>query len=339
MFLSIIIPVYNAEKYIAECLDSCLEQDIGRDEYEIICVNDGSKDESPAILRQYAEKYENIVVHDQKNGGVCAARNAGLTLAKGDYIWFVDADDLIQPNILSTLKQLTEGKRPDRLCVQDYSFEVLSEEELKQRSENALNPNTFTFDNSACDSLMSHEYLLDHDISFRYTDIAYYEDNIFMFEFKLHEPVTETYDKVCYYYRQNPQSAMHKTSPESAEKRYWSFRRGAEVTMPYWKQGTSDRRDTANIIMTFIWSALFMIADMPFLRAIRELKGMRREGLFPIKRLEACSLKRSYQTTRTDAVGKAFDCIFIHMNRRWGFWAMFLLKRAQKVKYRIKGLS
>ena len=115
MFLSMIIPVYNTEKYLAECLDSCLAQDFPYDDYEIICVNDGSKDGSLDILRSYEARYPNIIVIDQPNGGVSAARNAGLDAARGDYIWFIDADDFIQESVLAEIKALTAEKSPERL--------------------------------------------------------------------------------------------------------------------------------------------------------------------------------------------------------------------------------
>lgn len=97
VFLSIIVPIYNAEKYIEECLNSCLAQDIDSSDYEIVCVNDGSEDNSLDILKKY-EKSHNIVVVDQKNAGVSSARNKGLLSAKGDFVWFVDSDDFIRQN-------------------------------------------------------------------------------------------------------------------------------------------------------------------------------------------------------------------------------------------------
>ncbi len=98
MELSIIIPVYNLENYIEDCLKSCLNQDI--EDYEIICVDDGSKDNSPVILDRYAREYPGrIKVFHKENGGVSSARNYGLERAQGDWIWFVDGDDLIQKKL------------------------------------------------------------------------------------------------------------------------------------------------------------------------------------------------------------------------------------------------
>lgn len=96
--ISVIIPVYNAEEYISECLESVLEQT--HKNFEIICVNDGSKDDSLSILNAYAKIDKRIKVISQENQGQSAARNKGLDVAKGKYIFFLDADDFIHPQTL-----------------------------------------------------------------------------------------------------------------------------------------------------------------------------------------------------------------------------------------------
>ncbi|MCM1010137.1 MAG: DUF1732 domain-containing protein [Fusobacterium sp.] len=93
--ISVIIPVYNTEKYLRQCLDSVVNQTYKN--LEIICINDSSPDNSLAILEEYAAKDERIIVINQKNAGVSAARNAGLDRATGEYIAFVDSDDWIEP--------------------------------------------------------------------------------------------------------------------------------------------------------------------------------------------------------------------------------------------------
>lgn len=100
MTLSIIIPVYKVEKYLRKCLDSCLHQNISKEDYEIICVNDGSPDNSAQILDEYAAKHPNIRVVTQTNQGLSMARNNGLAVAQGDYVWFIDSDDWIEENCL-----------------------------------------------------------------------------------------------------------------------------------------------------------------------------------------------------------------------------------------------
>ena len=99
--ISIIIPVFNTEKYLAQCLDSVVCQTGG--DIEVICVNDGSTDESGDILKEYAGLYENIITINQQNSGSGCARNNGLDAANGEYALFIDSDDTIEPNTLYNL--------------------------------------------------------------------------------------------------------------------------------------------------------------------------------------------------------------------------------------------
>lgn len=94
--LSVIVPVYNVEKYLRECVDSVLAQDI--DDMEVILVDDGSTDRSGGICDEYAEKDNRVTVIHKENGGCSAARNAGLDIAQGEYITFVDSDDYLLPD-------------------------------------------------------------------------------------------------------------------------------------------------------------------------------------------------------------------------------------------------
>lgn len=96
-FLSVIIPVYNVEKYLKECVDSVLNQNL--EDVEIILVDDGSPDRCPQICDEYAQKNSNIRVIHKKNGGLSSARNAGIKLARGSYIMFLDSDDWWNPDV------------------------------------------------------------------------------------------------------------------------------------------------------------------------------------------------------------------------------------------------
>lgn len=98
MKVSVIIPVYNVEKYLESCLESIKSQTFT--DYELILINDGSTDESVAIMRRYAKTDARIRIIPQSNRGVSAARNLGLSVAEGDYVLFVDSDDTILPDAL-----------------------------------------------------------------------------------------------------------------------------------------------------------------------------------------------------------------------------------------------
>lgn len=113
MKLSIIVPIYNVAPYLRKCVDSLLAQDIL--DYEIILVDDGSPDECPRICDAYAAKHSNIHVIHQENAGLSAARNAGMAKTQGEYIWFVDSDDYVEPNILGTLIEQIEHDKLDVL--------------------------------------------------------------------------------------------------------------------------------------------------------------------------------------------------------------------------------
>lgn len=99
--ISIIVPVYNVEPYLAKCLDSILAQTYLS--FEVILINDGSTDESQSICEKYANRDNRFILVNQKNGGVSSARNHGLSIAKGKYITFVDSDDTIDAKYLETL--------------------------------------------------------------------------------------------------------------------------------------------------------------------------------------------------------------------------------------------
>lgn len=109
--LSIIIPVYNVEKYLRTCLDSIFNQVGNNSEYEVIVVNDGSPDNSKVIIDDYSKNYSNIVVINQTNQGLSAARNTGLRIAKGEYVWFVDSDDSITSGAVEYLSKEIEKEK------------------------------------------------------------------------------------------------------------------------------------------------------------------------------------------------------------------------------------
>jgi len=119
MKLSIIVPIYNVERYLRKCVDSLLAQDLPASDYEIILVDDDSPDACPQICDEYVRERPLIRVIHRKNGGLSAARNSGIEVAQGEYLMFVDSDDYIEPNVLSGLMAQVER---DNLDVLRYDF-------------------------------------------------------------------------------------------------------------------------------------------------------------------------------------------------------------------------
>lgn len=113
--LSIIVPVFNTEKYLSRCLYSLISQDIPYSNYEIIVINDGSNDNSMEIAESFAKNYQNIILIDKDHVGVGAARNVGIIESTGRYLLFVDSDDYILPNCLKNVLDCIEIKNLDIL--------------------------------------------------------------------------------------------------------------------------------------------------------------------------------------------------------------------------------
>lgn len=111
--ISVIIPVYNMERFLSKAIDSVLAQDF--DSIEIILVNDGSADGSLGICQSYASRHENIRIVDKSNGGLSDARNAGVDVSTGKYVMFLDADDWLAPNALSQMFK----------CAEDYNCDIV----------------------------------------------------------------------------------------------------------------------------------------------------------------------------------------------------------------------
>ena len=120
MRYSIIIPIYNAEKTLARCLDSILRQPFS--DYELLLINDGSGDGSGEICAAYARRYPQIRYFPKENGGVSSARNLGLEQARGEYILFVDSDDYVADNYFAVIDAAVAQKRPDLLSFGYQNF-------------------------------------------------------------------------------------------------------------------------------------------------------------------------------------------------------------------------
>jgi glycosyltransferase involved in cell wall biosynthesis len=119
--LSIIVPIYNVEPYVERCLLSLETQDISANDYEIICINDGSPDNSREVVLRLQKKFSNIILVDQVNQGVSHARNNGIKRADAKYLLFIDPDDFIQINSLGVILKLAESNHA-QIVIPGYTF-------------------------------------------------------------------------------------------------------------------------------------------------------------------------------------------------------------------------
>ena len=188
--ISVIIPAYNAEKYLTEALDSVVSQTMSDSDYEIIIVNDGSSDHTAYILEKYKNLYSNITVINKENGGPSSARNAGLDIASGEYIYFFDADDLLINNSLDALYQCAEEKNAD-LVIGKYN--VLTPYKLSpvRTLDNLVcldNIDKYNTDILQTFALWNKLFRLDliKQYHLNFKSVSYSEDGIFVMDYVLH---------------------------------------------------------------------------------------------------------------------------------------------------------
>lgn len=217
--LSIVIPAYNTEKYISECLDSIIKQKTS--DYEVLIIDDGSTDGTAKICDDYAKNNKQISVFHIKNGGVSNARNRGITEAKGELIWFVDSDDTIKPNAIKKISSM-----PD-----DCGLLVFGTEEFdtknritRQHGDLEIDANE-TADRMICDTgirgypfnkIFRLGIIKKHKILFDNT-IKNCEDLLFAIQYTKYIKKTKIINDVLYGYRQRRGGAIHdEINPEQA---------------------------------------------------------------------------------------------------------------------------
>ncbi|MCS2893473.1 glycosyltransferase family 2 protein [Parabacteroides faecis] len=223
MKLSIVIPVYNVANWIDDCIRSCMNQDMAlKNEYEIIVVNDGSLDDTMSHLKAYGN---DIVIVDQPNSGVSVARNNGLQHATGEYVWYIDGDDYIEPNVLGGLYQYIKRNKLDVLNIAFNSVPDMTV--YPAPISNTSKSETIEFkpvlqgtinQMVACNTLSRLEYIKSHNILFK-EGMWYGEDTLWAFWMLLFEPKREVIYNKVYNYRVRQGSAMHSHS-EVTNKRW-----------------------------------------------------------------------------------------------------------------------
>jgi len=221
LFLSLILPVYNVAEYLPTCLDSILSQDA--DGLEVVAVDDGSTDDSGDILDHYASRSGKIRVIHQRNQGVGAARNSGISAARGEYLWFVDPDDWIEPH---SVRALAAAIRPRSTDIAVFGFRTVGPgsqpppwpfnearfaEDQKERAEIFRQLVAARRETSSCNKIYSKSFLMNTGV--RFSDARYGEDAIFNYRaFRVVETVLALPD-IWYVYRLRPESVSRKYDP------------------------------------------------------------------------------------------------------------------------------
>lgn len=221
--ISVIIPVYNTGKYLEKCLESVIGQNFDR--FEVICINDGSTDNSLEILEAYANADGRIRIINQENKGPSVARNAGIKEALGDYIVFVDSDDWIEGNMFERVYGLFTENRLDMLSFGAVQINKKGEEEQNPYYSFNFLPEFFNkkcFNYRQCTNFIAkfpvstwltayrREFIAENGISF--PEGLFFEDNIFFIKAMLSAKRAGISDEKFYRRRIRPESTMQNQS-------------------------------------------------------------------------------------------------------------------------------
>lgn len=217
MKLSIVIPYYNGEQWVGRCLDSLLQQDLLTDEYEIIVVDDGST-HSIETLMKYVNEYPHIRYLHQENQKHAAARNYGLTIAQGDYVFFCDCDDFVAENVLGRLCDLAASESADILL---FNFRALEENENPPKPQKNfddiksfknglayMSQPPYHFTGGVWQFLIRRSFMEEKNVKFA-PEMVNCEEYLFFLQMMLVSGKVLKVDVDVYYYVQHPTSWVH----------------------------------------------------------------------------------------------------------------------------------
>ena len=289
--VSIIVPVYNVEGYLKRCVDSILSQTYTN--IEIILVNDGSTDSSSQLCDEYQKKDNRIKVEHKQNGGLSSARNAGLDIAKGDYIAFIDSDDWVEPNFIERLRTLlietnsdmsactfcrTKGDIAQRLCF-DTSVEIIT----NKKFDCAFKEESYA--GYACNKMFKREIFEKNELRFD-EKIFHGEDSPFVVEFLQYaQKIAFTKEDLYYYYFREDSI----TKSVRLTEKYLSILYAREKTMVLLKERNEKCYDVCKAAYLDILSKINFMAmvDKNKYRSIyeqtREKLKANKKGLFKLK--------------------------------------------------------
>lgn len=219
--VSVVIPAYNVEKYLRQCLDSVINQTLK--EIEIICINDGSTDGSLEILQEYEKKDSRIRLINKENEGISAARNQGMELAQGEYISFIDSDDWIDENYLEALYTAAKKYDSDIAC-----SSIIRVTGKRKRKKIIYKQEEYTTDRDKKNELTNapissyvwnkiyrRKPLLSSGVKFPVGRV--YEDVIWCIKAIYYLKGVVTVPDAVYYYRKNPTSIMSSKTVQNAK--------------------------------------------------------------------------------------------------------------------------
>lgn len=289
--ISVIVPVYNVKEYLTECIESILMQ--RNCKIQLILIDDGSTDGSAVICDKYAEENEQILALHQKNAGVCAARNTGMSVATGEYIVFVDADDYLkEKNVFQKLVQALEGTEAD-IAVGNY-MRLWKGRMLKAESHNSFSKEerqsgSFRFSGFFSVGVLSYVWGKMYRRSFlekyqmHFGEYTYAEDKSFNFFCYVYGAKYTFIEEYGYVYRKNDAS-ISGTYREDSTKCWMKIAQDLQMFLEEQKL----EREYGDLVANTIFFAAFFDGKMAYLQEKHSLSGVRHVlkgyGRYPLSR-------------------------------------------------------
>lgn len=291
ILVSIVVPVYNVEKYLATCLNSILQCGLKDDEMQILIVDDETPDNSMAIANDFASRHSFIKIISQKNKGLGGARNTGITHAEGQYLMFLDSDDWILPGVLPDLARYAleknldvlefacQGIMPDGSISYHYHFDSAGQvlDGVSHYQKKQIN-------NSACNKLYSSKFLTENQL--------YFLERIFIEDFEFNNRVfltakrVEATPKLLGQYLQSPDSITRNSNPQKRAKMFGDIlivlRKTNELYQTFGETSAAHQHFFLErmgfIVTTFFYQ--FFKDKAPVSDATKAHKQMKSEGLY-----------------------------------------------------------
>ena len=293
--LSVIVPIYNVERYLPQCVESLLNQDLLPDEYEIILVDDGSPDQCGAICDDYALRFSNIKVIHRENGGLSAARNHGIEEAQGQYVQFVDSDDYLEPNVLKTLVDKMDH---DQLDVLRFNYQNVNEN-YEVFEPNKVSKPFVDFRDEVCDGLTflterlgfacyACQFMVRRELlkSCRFKEGVYFEDTEWTPRLLLQSDKVTSTDLMVYNYLMRIGS-ISRSKDEAKMKKVINDKLSLIDALKELMSAVQDKRWFKGMIAQTVLSIVSDVSDSLYSERNTSFHLLKQKNIFPLSSFHA----------------------------------------------------
>ena len=296
MKLSIIIPMFNAENYISRCLNSVVDQNLSNNEYEIIIINDGSTDNSLKTCQEFTIKHSNIKIISTENLGQSSARNTGIQISKGKYIYFIDSDDYIATNSLGILLEKSLKFNLDILCfkmirTKTSELKKINPLEIKKNKTTILTGQDYLIDSNSYYKEGVWWYFIKRgylsELGLKFIEGRYLQDTVFTAELFINAKKVSFILLDVYRYIINPNSVWTNKSPKHLRKGIDDF---TFITIKFGQlideikdSKLKERMENYRSRMILNMIKRLAISDLSFLKINNNLNLLKEENLYPLK--------------------------------------------------------